>query len=778
MPGFNSIDGLNSGLNTTEMVDAIMQFERRSAVLLEIQQSKKQIVITAYQALQSKFLSLNANLGILEKKSTFEKYSVDISDDQYLTAVADGRVGTGTYDIQVLDTAKNHQVASVGFESPDASLFGTGTITIQLGNGSIKTIEIGTDNNTLKGIKDAINEANSSINASLVNDGSSTNANRLILTGNKTGLTNTIKFTSNLTGGSETLNFTSTAFDFPENLSVDSGTTSQLSLGATASYTGSTNKIFTFTVKGTGTQTVGTDIIQIDWTDGVNSGSDFYNTADTEVTVVGADGMTLTLSAGVLNAGDTFQVQSFAPTLQEATNAKIAIGSTSGAGSPIVITSESNVFTNVVENLSITVKEKTEAGKTINLKTDIDIEAIKSSIISFIKSYNDVNKYIDSQNTYGEDSSEVPALLGDFTVLSLQSALQSSFGSKIEGINSQYNQMYSIGIRTKSDGALAIVNNTRFEEALRENLDDVIKLFTSSANSSHRGIVFLSSSPKTRAGIEFEVDITKAATHGGYKGSEITDPASTPIVIGSTNNTLKLNMDGLLSDEITLTEKTYSSYAELVTELQTKIDNDDKLGGKGISVEWIDSGAGKGYLEFKSSTYGSKSKIELNNSITNSAYTALGLISGSKYYGDDVEGTINGEEAEGVGQILKGKEDNKYTEGLQLKITLDASQLSEIVAEGKITVTKGVAARQREKVNNFTDSSTGIIDSRINSLKKQIEFLTARVEDIDERLAQRRTSLYKQFFAMEEALGLLNSTSSFLTLQLASINNNWNLIKR
>ena len=772
MPGYNSIDGLNSGLNTTEMVDAIIQFERQNAVLMERQQAERQIVITAYQALQSKFLALNANLAALDKKSTFEKYSVNVSDTQYLTATADGRVGTGTYDIQVLDTAKNHQIASVGFESTDSAVFRTGTITLQLGDGSSRTIEIGVDNNTLKGIKDAINDANVGINASLINDGSLSKANRLILTGNKTGLTNTIEFTSDLTGGSETLNFTSTAFDFPENLVMDSGSSSQISLGPTASYTGSTNKTFTFTVKGTGAQTVGSDIIQIDWTDGTNSGTDFYNTADEEVTVVGADGLTLSLSAGDLTEGDTFQVQAFAPTLQNATNAKISFGSTSGTGSPITITSESNIFKDVIENLSITVKEKTETGSNVNIKTDIDINAIKSSINNYITAYNNVNKFIDSQNKYTEDSTEVPALLGDSTVLTLQSALQSSLGSKIEGIDSQYNQMYSIGIRTKSDGTLAIVNVSRFEEAIREHLDDVINLFTSSASSTHSGIEFLASTEKTRAATNFEVDITQAATHGGYKGGEIVDPATTPIVIDSTNNTLKLNMDGLLSNEITLTERTYNSYTDLVTELQSKIEKDDKLGNKGITVQWVDNENGKGYLEIISSTYGSTSKIELNSSVSNLAYTILGLAAGSKYYGEDVEGTINGEEAEGKGQILKGIEDNETTEGLQLKITLDASQLG-AGAEGTIIVSKGVAARQKTKVNSFTESTSGIIDSRINSLKKQNEFLTARIEDVDERLVQRRTALYKQFFDMEEALGLMNSQSQYLTLQISSMNSNW-----
>ena len=41
MPGFNSIDGLASGLSTTDIIDTIMQYERQPAALLEAATSSK-----------------------------------------------------------------------------------------------------------------------------------------------------------------------------------------------------------------------------------------------------------------------------------------------------------------------------------------------------------------------------------------------------------------------------------------------------------------------------------------------------------------------------------------------------------------------------------------------------------------------------------------------------------------------------------------------------------------------------------------------------------------
>ena len=63
MPGVGSIDGIISGLNTTEIVDSIMKFERRDAVLLEAEQAQKTTIVSAYKALQAKFLALNTELA-------------------------------------------------------------------------------------------------------------------------------------------------------------------------------------------------------------------------------------------------------------------------------------------------------------------------------------------------------------------------------------------------------------------------------------------------------------------------------------------------------------------------------------------------------------------------------------------------------------------------------------------------------------------------------------------------------------------------------------------
>jgi flagellar hook-associated protein 2 len=774
MPSTFSVEGINSGLNTAEIIDAILAFERRNISYLEEEQTEKTNTITTLKALQAKFLALHTSLIKLTKTSTFQASTVSVSDETILTATTKGQVGTGSYDIQVLSLARNHQLASQGFDDESLASFGTGTISIAVGDGSAKTITIDATNNSLIGIKKAINDADAGVFATIINDGSSSKPYRLLITADKTGVDNQISITSNLTGGNN-LDFASASFDAPEPLTMSSGSTSQITLGASASYTGAENKIYTFTVAGTGSQTVGTDSITINWTDGTNSGSIVVNQADMEValTGTGADGLTLSFSAGTLTAGDTFQVATFAPVMQEASDAKISIGS---SGSPIIVTSDTNQFNNLIGGLSVTVLHETASGQSVTVSTEADITGIKNAINEFISRFNEVNDFIDDQNTYNQETGETGVLFGDYTLQMMQNSLRGILASTVDGIEGKYNNLYAIGIRTTATGTLSIVNSSRLEEALQDHLNDVIKLFTTAGTSSSNYIEFISSTSDTKPGEDYEVDITQAATKGHFQGSGIADPAVTPLTLDSTNNRLKFIVDGLTSEEIVLTAKTYNSADELVTEIQNKIDSDNNIGGRGLTVQWIDSGTGTGYLYLESSTYGSNSKVQVVTSIANSAYTVLGLATGVSYTGQDVAGTINGEPAEGKGQILTGKDDNNTTTGLKLRITLTPSQVVS-GAEGTITISKGVAAKLADVIDSLTKTGEGLFDRRISSYQKQIDSLQERIDDFEERLALRRESLYKKFYEMEIALGQLNAQGQFLSNQLMGINSNWDLMR-
>lgn len=778
MPGLSSIDGLSSGLKTTEIIDSILAVERRPAELMEARQAETTNIISAFKAFQAKLLSLNSVAVRLAQRAAFEQYKVDISDDDYLTATANGRVSEGSYDIQVLSVARNHQLASQGFSDQSVSSLGTGTITISVGTGSPRTITVDASNNSLVGIKKAINDAKAGVTATIINDGSKSNSYRLVLTADKTGSANAIKITSNLTG-TNNLNFSGATFDSPETVAKNSSSTAAINLGSSATFTGQANKIYTFTVAGSGAKTVGTDVITINWTDGTNSGSIAVTQADAEVSLsgAGADGLKLMLTSGTLYGGDKFQIQSFSPVLQEASDAKISVGSTGGSGSPITVTSETNSFKDVIGGLTLDIKKATAPGESINVKADIDIDAIKKKINEFVDAYNDVNEFIKKQSSYDTESKESGVLFTEYSLQTVQSSMRSILSSRLAGIDGQYNQLYTLGIRSGPDGRLTIRDSAKLEKAIREDIDNITRVFSSSGNSSTEKIEFLSAGTKSKVGEKLDVNITQAATRGRFQGALTADPASIPLTLTSSNNRLKFSIDGLESNEIVLSEKTYTSFDELVAEIQSRIDSDSKIASRGLTVSWQSGSNGTGYLQLQSSTYGSTSKVMVIAAVPNTAVNVLGLAGGFSQNGLDVAGTINGEAATGSGQVLTGSDSNKTTAGLKLRITLAESEVVSGV-EGTITLAKGVASKMNDYLGGNTVSDKGLIDRRIKGYEKQLQELKDRITDFDKRLATRREALYAKFYAMEEALSQFNAEGNYLTNQLESMNANWNFGKK
>ncbi|MDH3892637.1 MAG: flagellar filament capping protein FliD [candidate division Zixibacteria bacterium] len=776
MPGTQSIAGINSGLDTNAIVDAMIEFGRANAYVLEAQQAEKGNIITALKALEAKILGLKAQISQLNRSSTFEKTSVTVSDSAYLTASGFGKVGTGQYDLQILSLARNHQMASQGFDDQTSDDMGTGTIDIQVGNGSVRTITIDNTNNSLMGIKNAINEADIGVTATIINDGSDTNANRLVLSGDLTGRENSIEITSNLTGGLN-LNYTDSIFDVPETITSATGSSSTISLGASADFTGAEHKTYTFTVQGTGEQTIGSGTITVDWTDGTNSGSiDVDAAGQVQLTGAGADGLWVDFGAGILTAGDEFSVSTFTPTLQEASDAKVSLGSAGGSGSPITVTSTTNTISDLIAGVTLNLKKVTDPGDSVGIEAKLDTTSVKSQIKSFITAYNDVIGFIDQQNEYDADTGSTGVLFTDSSVWTMQRSLRAAVGRGVAGLGGEFNQLFSIGIRTNASGELAIVDASRLDAALENNIDEVVRLFTAGGDSTNSLIEFVAADAQTQTGYSYLVDITNAAEKGTYVGTSLADPATTGITITSTDDELRLKVDGVISGTLQLAHATYNSSTALVDEIQKQIDADSVLKGRGVTVEWIDTG-GNGYLKFTSGTYGSESKIDIDTGLNNPADAVLGLQNGTATDGEDVAGTINGETAEGKGQELTGVEGNEFTAGLKLRINLTSAHVG-AGAEGFVTPTKGIAAKTNDLLTSLTRAVDGTFARQISNYEKQVEVLADRISDIDERLAVRRDTLLLQFFQMETALGQLNSQRDFLNRQLAGINNNWGLIQK
>lgn len=768
------VNGIASQLDTASIIDALLTFDNQNVTLLQYDQAQKTNQISTYQSINAKLLSFQTQAKLLTKTNSFSATNVSVSDDSYLTAAANKKIGLGSYAINVEALAQNQQLASQGFADESSSLLGDGTVTIKVGDGSEVSFTLDSSNNSLRGLRDAINAGSADVTASIINDGSSNDPYRLLLTSNKTGAANKMSITSDLTGG-KAPDFASASFDEVEPISFSGTATSIPTLGASSSYTGNQNKTYTFTVQGSGAQTVGSGDILVDWTDGTNSGTITVGAADTEVEVktdTFDEGLTLSFAAGDLVAGDTFQVQALAPVLQQAQDAKVSIGSTSGGGSPITVTSSTNQIDNLVTGLSLSLKKVTDSGPII-VNVGRDVDKVEGLVQDFVDSFNTVFDAIDEQFKYDpKTDKEASALFGDSTLMMIQNTLRSRTLSNVTGLDGDYRMLADLGIRFDGEGHLSIEDSAKLRDAIAKNLDAVIRVFATTGESSSSRISFLAAGADTVASADgYEVKITQAATKGHFRGASITDPQSTPIVIDEPNKNFKLIVNGVQSDNMILDKGTYNSFAELANEMQQKIDADPYIAKFGVEVNYVDVG-GEGYFDIDSNTYGSSSSVLMGVGVQDTVFSTLGLEDGTSYKGQDVAGTINGESATGSGQFLTGDDGNDTTAGLRLLVELTENELKTFDS-ATVTITKGVAAKAGDFVDSLTKSTSGTIAMREKALQDQVDDIKDQITDMQDRIDLKRQRLQQKYLEMEQVLGQLDSQASYLEAQFQNMYKNW-----
>lgn len=188
-----------------------MGIERKPLTNATTQKTAFQSKLTAYGTLKSALASFQTSLSSLSSASKFNAQSATIADTALLQATANGNATNGDYAVNVIQLAQANKIAAAGF-STLGDVVGSGSITISFGtydaigntfsantSKPASTLIIDTSNNTLAGVRDAINAANGGVSATIVNDGQ-TNGNRLVITSKESGGVNSIKITVNDTG--------------------------------------------------------------------------------------------------------------------------------------------------------------------------------------------------------------------------------------------------------------------------------------------------------------------------------------------------------------------------------------------------------------------------------------------------------------------------------------------------------------------------------------------------------------------------------------------------
>ncbi|MGR4869635.1 flagellar filament capping protein FliD [Variovorax sp. LARHSF232] len=200
--------GVGSNLDLSTLLSQLETAESQPLVLLQQRQISYTSKLSAYGTLKSALGTLQSAAKKLSDPAFFQGVKATSSAAEVVSASAGASAAAGSYAVSVTQLAQAQSVVSAGQASAKTAI-GSGTVTIDFGTiagGSYDAasgkytgasftpdasrtatpITIDAGNNTLEGIRDAINGAKAGVTASIVNDGSGT-PHRLVLTSTETG---------------------------------------------------------------------------------------------------------------------------------------------------------------------------------------------------------------------------------------------------------------------------------------------------------------------------------------------------------------------------------------------------------------------------------------------------------------------------------------------------------------------------------------------------------------------------------------------------------------
>jgi len=201
------ITGIGSGIDIDSIVTAMVNAERAPKTN-QLDRLEKTTVarISAMGSLTSALNTFKTAVDSLNKTSLFESRTASSSNTSALKVTAATTAPAGNYNVQVKQLATSSKVALQSVAGGNTATFNSGSLTISAGSSSFD-VDITASNNTLAGMRDAINEAgkSSGVSATIITDDS---GSRLVLSSTKSGAGNDIQVVAsedNVTTGANAL---------------------------------------------------------------------------------------------------------------------------------------------------------------------------------------------------------------------------------------------------------------------------------------------------------------------------------------------------------------------------------------------------------------------------------------------------------------------------------------------------------------------------------------------------------------------------------------------
>ncbi|TWI64604.1 flagellar hook-associated protein 2 [Pseudoduganella lurida] len=419
----------------------------------------------------------------------------------------------------------------------------------------------------------------------------------------------------------------------------------------------------------------------------------------------------------------------------------------------IAVTSHSNNVGEAIQGVTLNVSKVGASTLSISKNTS----AVKTNVEAFVKAYNDLNTTLKKLTGYDADTKVAGALQGDATAQSVQSQVRRMLTSNVSGIAGAFTNLGQVGISFAKDGTLSL-DSTKFQKAIDSNFADIGALFGAIGNTTDNQVTFGSSTSATKPGT-YDLSITQMATQGALtSAAKVAD--TTTIAAGTTwavtlNDTTPSSSKNTAT--VTLPAGTYTP-AELAKVVQSSINGTSAFSSAGKSVVATIDDDGK--LVLSSAKYGSLSNVSLSSSAGTAPDSMFG--SSTAVAGLDVAGTLGGYAVVGSGQTLTGKAGTPV-EGLKIDVTGGKAG-----DRGTVSFSQGYAYQ----LNNLATTmlgKTGQITSRTDGINKSIKDIQKQSDAFSDKLTAIEARYRKQYSALDVSLAQMQTTSSYLTQQLAAL---------
>ncbi len=423
----------------------------------------------------------------------------------------------------------------------------------------------------------------------------------------------------------------------------------------------------------------------------------------------------------------------------------------------MAMTSASNTVTNAIQGVSLTLTQPTTTPLTLTVAANTAL--IQSAVQSFVTDYNAAQASIKSLTAYNATTKTAAILTGDSTVMSVQTQLRAILNTPLSTAGGGLNNLADVGITFNKDGTLAL-NTATLGSVLADPSKNIATLFASVGVPSDPLVKFGTATAAAKGG-NYALNISQMATQGTLTGSAA--PATTTIASGS-NDQFNINVNGIAA-AITIPAGSYSS-TTLAAQVQSQINGVAAFSAAGITVSIGYDGSGN--MLITSNQYGSASTVTASAAGSNGGFANLfgAPVSAA---GLDVAGTIGGASAHGIGQTLTATTGNPA--GLTLNITGGATG-----SRGTVAYAAGIGSQLASLLGNMT-SISGMIANRTSNLQTRISNIGTKTTQENARLAAIQAQYQKQFSSLDKVMASMSQTSTFLTQQITSLQNNPIVIK-